>query len=86
MIAIETSPERRQLALDMGADVVLDPNDIDPVAAVLDLTHGEGAHKAVETSGNQGARAAAVRGTRTWGTTCLIAGNGQITLDVAPAI
>jgi threonine dehydrogenase-like Zn-dependent dehydrogenase len=29
------------------------------------------------------ARAAAVRGTRTWGTTCLIAGDGQITLDVA---
>ena len=83
VIAIETSPERRQLALDMGADVVLDPNDIDPVTAVLDLTHGEGAHKAVETSGNQEARAAAVRGTRTWGTTCLIAGNGQITLDVA---
>jgi threonine dehydrogenase-like Zn-dependent dehydrogenase len=83
VIAVETSPERRQLALDMGADVVLDPNDIDPVTAVLDLTYGEGAHKAIETSGNKEARAAAVRGTRTWGTTCLIAGDGQITLDVA---
>lgn len=83
VIAIETSPERRQLALEMGADIALDPNEVDPVAAILDLTHGEGAHKAVETSGNMDARAASVRGTRTWGSTCLIAGTGQITLDVA---
>lgn len=82
VIAIETSPERRQLALDLGADVALDPKAVDTVAAILDLTHGEGAHKAVETSGNMEARAASVRGTRTWGATCLIAGGGQITLDV----
>lgn len=83
VIAVETSPERRQLAIDKGADAVIDPKETDPVAAILDLTHGVGAHKAVETSGDQEARAAAVRGTRTWGTTCLIAGNGQIKLDVA---
>jgi len=83
VIAVETSPERRQLALERGADVALDPAGVDPVAAILDLTHGVGAHKAVETSGDIEARAAAVRGTRTWGTTCLIAGDGQITLDVA---
>lgn len=82
VIAVEVSPERRQLALDKGADVVLDPVDVDPVAAILELTHGEGAHKAIETSGAETARTAAVRGTRTWGVTCLIAGGGQITLDV----
>jgi threonine dehydrogenase-like Zn-dependent dehydrogenase len=81
VIAVETSAERRQLALDLGADVALDPSAVDTVKAVLDLTHGEGAHKAVETSGNEAARTAAVRGTRTWGVTCLIAGGGQITLD-----
>lgn len=84
VIAIEISPERRQLATEKGADVVLDPTDIDPVAAIMDLTHGEGAHKAVETSGAKDARTAAVRGTRTWGVTCLIAGGGEITLDVGP--
>lgn len=82
VIAIETSPERRQIALDMGADAAIDPIANDPVSAILDLTHGEGADKAVETSGNLEARAASVRGTRTWGVTCLIAGNGQITLEV----
>jgi threonine dehydrogenase-like Zn-dependent dehydrogenase len=84
VIAIETSPERRQLALEKGADVVIDPADTDPVAAILELTHGEGSHKAIETSGNVEARAAAVRGTRTWGETCLIAGGGEITLNVGP--
>ncbi len=81
VIAVETSAERRRLALDLGADVALDPAEVDTVAAVIELTRGEGAHKAVETSGNEAARASAVRGTRTWGVTCLIAGGGQLTLD-----
>lgn len=84
VIAIETSPERRQLALEKGADIVLDPAETDPVAAILELTHGEGAHKAVETSGAGEARRAAVKGTRTWGITCLVASGGEITLDVGP--
>ena len=84
VIAVEISPERRQLALDKGADAVIDPAETDPVEAILDLTHGEGAHKAVETSGVKDVRAAAVRSTRTWGTTCLIASHGQIELNVGP--
>lgn len=84
VIAIEVSPERKQLAVERGADVVLDPYDVDLVTAILELTHGEGAHKALETSGAKDARTAAVRGTRTWGVTCLIAGGGEITLNVGP--
>lgn len=84
VIAVEISPERRQLALEKGADVVIDPADTDVVAAILELTHGEGSHKAIETSGNVEARAAAVRGTHTWGETCLIAGGGEITLNAGP--
>ena len=82
VIVIEVSPERRQLGLNFGAEVALDPNEVDTVESILALTHGEGAHKAIETSGNEAARSAAVRGTRTWGATCLIAGGGQIKLDV----
>jgi threonine dehydrogenase-like Zn-dependent dehydrogenase len=84
VIAVEISPERRQLALEKGADVAIDPSETDPVAAILELTHGEGTHKAIETSGNTEARAAAVRGTRTWGETCLIAGGGELSLNVGP--
>lgn len=81
VIAVEISAERRRIASDMGADAVLDPTEADPVAAILELTHGAGAHKALETSGAAAARTAAVRATRTWGTTCLVGGGGEFALD-----
>lgn len=84
VIAIETSSERRQLALEKGADVVLDPTENDPVKAIQDLTHGEGAHKVLETAGTQEARTAAVKGTRVWGAACFVASGGEFTLNVGP--
>ncbi|MBK18643.1 MAG: iditol 2-dehydrogenase [Rhodospirillaceae bacterium] len=84
VIAIETSPERRELALEKGAHAVIDPTDVDPVEAIKELTHGEGAHKVVETAGVSQARTAAVKGTRKWGTCCFIAGGGELTFMVGP--
>ena len=81
VIAVEISPARRQLAIKMGADAVLDPTEVDPVAAILELTYGEGAHKALETAGATEARTSAVRATRTWGATCLVGGGGGVALD-----
>jgi threonine dehydrogenase-like Zn-dependent dehydrogenase len=77
-------PERLALAETFGADHVIDPSATDPVAALKDLTHGEGVHKGLDCTGNAGARAAAVRATRTWGTTCFVGEGGQVTLDVSP--
>src|SRR5258706_812004 len=45
VIAIEIVPERRKLALQLGAHEVLDPPVGALVTAIRDLTHGEGAHK-----------------------------------------
>ena len=84
VIAVETSAERRALALEKGAHAVIDPADVDPVTAIQDLTHGEGAHKVIETAGVPQARSAAVKGTRKWGTACFVATNGEVTLDVGP--
>jgi threonine dehydrogenase-like Zn-dependent dehydrogenase len=84
VIAVEISPERRKLAAETGAHTVLDPTDGDTVAAMLELTHGEGVHKSLETSGAKDARTAAVKGTRTWGTACMVATTGEMTLDVGP--
>lgn len=84
VIAIETSPERRELALEKGAHAVIDPTEVDPVTAIQELTHGEGAHKVIETAGVAQARTAAVKGTRKWGTACFVASGGQVTLDVGP--
>ena len=58
VIAVEMSPERRQLALDWGADAVIDPTSVDPVEAIKALTHGEGADKTVDCTSSVDARCA----------------------------
>jgi threonine dehydrogenase-like Zn-dependent dehydrogenase len=84
VIAIDVAPERRALAREFGAAEVLDGKAADVVAAIRDLTHGEGAHKALEASSAPEARAAAVRAVRAWGTACFVGERGQVTLDVSP--
>jgi D-arabinose 1-dehydrogenase-like Zn-dependent alcohol dehydrogenase len=84
VIALDVAPERRELARAFGAHEVIDARSNDPVAAIRELTHGEGAHKTLDTSGVAEARAAAVRATRAWGTACYVGERGQVTLDVSP--
>ncbi|MDP7548916.1 MAG: zinc-binding dehydrogenase [Alphaproteobacteria bacterium] len=84
VIALDISPERRQLAADMGADATLDPMADDPVQAILELTQGEGAHKTLDASSSPQARAQAVRATRAWGACCYVGEGGEVTLDVSP--
>jgi threonine dehydrogenase-like Zn-dependent dehydrogenase len=84
VIALDISPERREMAKQFGADVVLNPLGNDPVTAIRELTHGEGAHKTIDCSSNPEARASAVRAARTWGTACFVGEGGNVTLDVSP--
>jgi Zinc-binding dehydrogenase len=74
----------RGRAPQFGAHEVLDPAVGDVVAAIRDLTHGEGAHKTLDASSAPDARAAAVRAVRSWGTACFVGERGQVTLDVSP--
>jgi threonine dehydrogenase-like Zn-dependent dehydrogenase len=84
VIAIDIAPERRKLAQQFGAAEVIDPTAHDMVAAIRELTHGEGAHKTLDASSAPDARAAAVRSVRSWGTACFVGERGQVTLDVSP--
>jgi len=84
VLALDISPERRAMAKEFGADAVLDPLGNDPVSAIRELTHGEGAHKTLDCSSNPEARAQTVRAVRTWGTACFVGEGGQVTLDVSP--
>jgi threonine dehydrogenase-like Zn-dependent dehydrogenase len=84
VIAIDISPERRAMAQAFGAHDVIDAASSDTVAAIRDLTHGEGAHKTLDASSAPDARAAAVRAVRSWGTACFVGERGQVTLDVSP--
>ncbi len=83
VIALDVSPERLALAKSFGAQTTLDSRTLDPVAALHELTHGEGVNLALDCSANSDARLAAVRSTRTWGTVCFVGEGGSVTLDVS---
>jgi L-iditol 2-dehydrogenase len=60
VIGVDPIAERCALSLQLGADAALDPGQSDVLAAVRDLTHGEGADLAFETSGSAAGQNGAV--------------------------
>ena len=84
VIALDVMAERRALAREFGAHAVIDPRGTDARAEIMQLTHGEGAPKTLDTSGAAEARALAVRCARAWGSVCFVGERGQVTLDVSP--
>jgi threonine 3-dehydrogenase len=83
VIAVEPNPYRRAKAAELGADLLVDPGEGDPVAAVLEATNGQGAEVVLEMSGNaraidQGTRMLA-RGGRM---SLLGLPDGPVTLDL----
>jgi len=82
VIAIETNAERRKLAMDFGADKVLDGDQVQK--QLLEITKGQGVDFSLECSSAPAARQAAVRCVKTWGTACFVGEGGEVTLDVSP--
>jgi len=83
VIALDVTKERLAFAKELGADVALDPSADDPIEALKQLTHGEGVDLALDCSGAEAARTAAIRATRTWGTVCFVGEGGSVTIDVS---
>ena len=83
VIAVDISAERLKLATDFGADAVVNSNETDPVTAIQDLTHGEGAETTMDCTGISEARVAAVRSAGTWGRVALVGEGGTATFDVS---
>lgn len=54
VIAVDVQPNKLEVARGLGADVVLNAAEVDPVEAVNELTHGEGVDVAVEAVGGTG--------------------------------
>ena len=86
VIAVDVSTERAQLAKDFGAAHVIDASAEDPVEAIMALTNGKGAGKALDTSGAAAGRSAAVRCASAWGMVCFVGEGGEVTLNVSPEI
>jgi threonine dehydrogenase-like Zn-dependent dehydrogenase len=86
VIAVDLSAERREMALARGADAVIDPAADDPVQAIRDLTHGEGADKAIDCTSSSEARRNTVLSTRIFGTAALVGVGGDVTFEVLPEL
>jgi len=84
VIAVDLSADRREMALARGADVAIDPAADDPVRAIRELTHGEGADKALDATSSSEARRNAILSTRTFGTAVLVGVGGDVTFEVLP--
>ena len=83
VIALDTVGERLELAKGLGADEIVDPGSNDPVAAIKELTGGRGVDIAIDCSGSEEGRLAAIRSTRTWGTVGLVGEGGTMTVNVS---
>jgi len=83
VIAVDISNERLKLAKEFGADAVVNSKDTDPVAAIHDLTHGEGAETTMDCTGVAEARVAAVRSAGTWGRVAFVGEGGTTTFDIS---
>jgi S-(hydroxymethyl)glutathione dehydrogenase/alcohol dehydrogenase len=68
IVAVEPRPERRELALAIGATDAIDPDEGDPVEQVRALTQGRGADYVLEAAGPPAAMASALAMTRPAGT------------------
>ncbi|MDH4248041.1 MAG: zinc-binding dehydrogenase [Deltaproteobacteria bacterium] len=83
VLAVDISPERLALAKALGADALINPRTDNVVDALLTLTGGDGVEKSLDCSGQEEARLAAVRATRTWGVVCFVGEGNTVTLDVS---
>lgn len=70
VVVSERLPERRKLALRLGADLAVDPDEM--LDAAGELTRGVGLDVTIEAAGNPAAAAAAVRWARKGGRTVLL--------------
>jgi L-iditol 2-dehydrogenase len=72
VIAIDVDDSRLSVATELGASGAINSSQTDPIAAVMELTGGEGADIAAEVVGNASALATAIGCTRRGGKIALI--------------
>lgn len=68
IIAVDCLPERLAMARKLGADVTINFREMDPVAAVMEVTGGRGADVAIEALGTQETFERCLRSLRPGGT------------------
>src|SRR5579864_7629590 len=85
IIAVESDPVRTRMSKRMGADIVLNQNEVDVVAEIKRLTHGKGVDVAIEALGTQGTFENALRVLRAGGTlSSLGVYSGKLSVPLEP--
>src|SRR5882724_10123890 len=83
VIAVDVVPERLAFAREFGAEHVVNARHADPVQAIHELTHGEGAETTMDCSGASEGRLGALQSAGTWGRVAFVGEGGQTTIDVS---
>jgi len=78
IIAVESQPERQELARHFGADVIVDYTKGDPIEQILELTDGEGVDAAIEALGSPPTWDAAIRVTKPGGRLSNLGYHGEV--------
>jgi threonine dehydrogenase-like Zn-dependent dehydrogenase len=85
IIAVDGVPERLEMAKQLGADLVVDFHEADPVESILEVTGGRGVDVAIEALGTQQTFESALRVLRPAGTlSSLGVYSGKLTLPLEP--
>lgn len=85
IIAVESDPVRTLMSKRMGADIVLNQNEVDVVAEIRKLTGGKGVDVAIEALGTQATFESALRVLRAGGTlSSLGVYSGKLSIPLEP--
>jgi len=80
VIAVDSNPYRANLAKELGADVVLNPEDENILEQIMDLTDGVGVDKALDCSGASQAHRLMVDAARCKGQVTFVGEGGEFPL------
>ena len=83
IIGIESHPYRANLAKELGAEAVLDPNDENVLQQIMDITDGVGVDKAVDCSGSPQAQRLCIDAARRKGQVTFVGEGGDLTIGVS---
>ena len=83
VIGVARNFYRSKLALELGAEVVLNPNDTDCIQQIKKLTGGLGADKAIECSGGELYQRLCINGTRRKGQIAFVAESKSLTVNLS---
>jgi len=83
VMGLEPNPYRRDLALRLGAEMVMDPQEKDSFTRLMDATERKGVDKAVDCSGNPSGQRWMIDAMKRRGHACFVGEGGEFTVRVS---